>query len=115
MARANRQRSRNPALPFGSGDALLRNFVENAAIPTFVADPDGIVVYANRAFAELLGYEPHELAGLSLGDIIHPDEVPSARAQALELAARKTTATAPSGGICARTARRSGWSPRRRR
>ena len=41
-------------------------------------------------FAELLGYEPQELPGLSQSDIIHPDEVPSARAQALDLAARKT-------------------------
>jgi diguanylate cyclase (GGDEF)-like protein/PAS domain S-box-containing protein len=90
MAIAKRQKPSNPTLPFSSGGALLRNVVENAAIPTFVADPDGIVVYANRAFAELLGYEPQELPGLSQSDIIHPDEMPSARAQALDLAARKT-------------------------
>ena len=41
MAKAKRQKPGNPTLPFGSGGALLRNVVENAAIPTFVANPDG--------------------------------------------------------------------------
>ena len=91
MAKAKRQNSGNPTLPFGSGGALLRNVVENAAIPTFVANPDGTIVYANQAFAELLGYEPQELPGLDQSDIIHPDELASARAQALDLAAARKT------------------------
>ena len=90
MAKAKRQNSGNPTLPFGSGGALLRNVVENAAIPTFVANPDGTIVYANQAFAELLGYAPGELIGLGLKDLLHPDDAPAARAQSADLLAQRT-------------------------
>ena len=41
----------------------------------FVTDPGGRVVRANRAFANLLGSRPHELAGRRLSDLFagHPD------------------------------------------
>ena len=68
---------------------MLRNVVENAFVPTFLGNPDGEVVYANRAFAELLGYDPKELVGLSLKEIVHPDDALVARTQIDDLLAGK--------------------------
>jgi diguanylate cyclase (GGDEF)-like protein/PAS domain S-box-containing protein len=76
-------RSRN------DGGALVRNVVENAFVPTFLANAGGALVYANRAFASLLGYEPEELLGLNLKAIVHPEDAPAARAQMKDLLARR--------------------------
>ncbi|MBL8471532.1 MAG: PAS domain S-box protein [Rhodocyclaceae bacterium] len=36
-------------------------------------DPNGRVAYANRGFCRMLGYEPQELTGLALADLIDPN------------------------------------------
>ena len=41
--------------------------------------PDGRIIYASRVCAELLGYQPEELAGRDVYDAIHPDDVTSVR------------------------------------
>lgn len=38
-------------------------------------DENGLFVYVNRQFKELLGYEPHELIGKPATEIIHPDDI----------------------------------------
>ena len=40
-----------------------------------IADYEGRLVRVNPAFARFLGYEPDELAGSSLIDFVHPDDV----------------------------------------
>ena len=70
-----------PTFHFSSRGALLRNLVDNASVPTFVAKADGDLVYANRAFSNLLGYELSECVGLGVSRIIHPDDAASGRAQ----------------------------------
>jgi diguanylate cyclase (GGDEF)-like protein/PAS domain S-box-containing protein len=70
-----------PKFSFSSRAALLRNVVENAAVPTFVADTNGDLVYANRAFCDLLGYEPGGCIGLGIKEIVHPEDATSAAAQ----------------------------------
>ena len=40
-----------------------------------IADYEGRLVRVNPAFARVLGYEPDELAGRSLIDFVHPDDV----------------------------------------
>ena len=79
------------ALYFHEASALLRNFVENSAVPTFLAKADDALVYANRAFADLLGYEPSECIGLGISSIIHPDDAAAARAQIATVMQGKTT------------------------
>src|SRR5215475_13077922 len=68
--------------PFPGGHGLLRNVVENAVVPTFLADASNGIVYANKAFADLLGYEPAEVIGLGIDDFVHPDDRVQTRAQA---------------------------------
>ncbi len=58
---------------FGDGGAFLGNFVENAAIPTFLLDRDGRLVYANRAFLGLTGYAPDECVGEPFDMMVYPD------------------------------------------
>jgi PAS domain S-box-containing protein len=38
------------------------------------SEVDGRLIEANAAFARMLGYEPHELVGVSFFDLTHPDD-----------------------------------------
>jgi diguanylate cyclase (GGDEF)-like protein/PAS domain S-box-containing protein len=49
--------------------------------------PDGVVIDANAALGRLLGYPAADLAGRSLFDLTHPDDVPAARESCAALAA----------------------------
>ena len=89
MANASKEKPGLRTLSLHSDVALVRNVVENAFVPTFLADADGHLAYANRAFAELLGYRPEELVGFGFKEIVHPDDAPAARAQMTDLLARK--------------------------
>jgi PAS domain S-box-containing protein len=68
------------------GQALLHNFVENAAVPTFLTKADGDVFYANQAFCDLLEYAPNEIIGLGIDRIVHPDDAVQTRKQTAALA-----------------------------
>ena len=49
----------------GSADAVPRldEFFENAAVPMHLVDADGIIIGANRAELDLLGYSVDEYIG----------------------------------------------------
>jgi PAS domain S-box-containing protein len=66
-------------------DALLRNVVADSRIATFVATAGGELIYANRAFSEMLGYGPDECVGLRTEQLIHRDDAVSVRAHAAAL------------------------------
>ncbi|MBZ9797621.1 putative bifunctional diguanylate cyclase/phosphodiesterase [Mesorhizobium sp. ES1-4] len=70
---------------FGRGEAVLRNFVENATIPTFLFNTDGVIVYANRAGSHVLGYAAGECVGIHFTAIVHPDNLATARTQTEDL------------------------------
>jgi PAS domain S-box-containing protein len=55
-------------------DAQYRAVVNNAAEAIVVAQ-DGRVVFANPRAAEITGYAPEEMPGLTLRDLLHPDDV----------------------------------------
>src|SRR5271156_4605809 len=57
------------------GEQLFRSIFENAQIGISFFSVDGHVVFTNRAFQEMLGYNEAELDDLAKWDaIIHPDE-----------------------------------------
>src|SRR5271170_1540539 len=57
------------------GEQLFRSIFENAQIGISFFSVDGHVVFTNRAFQEMLGYNEAELDDLDKWDaIIHPDE-----------------------------------------
>lgn len=68
--------TRPPSLP--PTDALLD------LLPDMVCmvDEDGCILYANAAFEALLGYEPHEVLGRLVFDLMHPDDRAATRRQA---------------------------------
>lgn len=41
--------------------------------------PNANILFASDSVVDILGYEPHEVQGLSCFDFFHPDEVPFAR------------------------------------
>lgn len=68
---------------------------------------DGIVLEANGALAELLGYQPHELAGMSALDLVAEKERPmiTERLQSLDNATIETTLLTKDGTLIAVEAR----------
>ena len=91
MDNSKSPRSGAPTIDLGNANALLRNVVENSAVPTFLTKGDDVLVYANRAFADLLGYEQSECIGLGISSVIHPDDAVAARAQIAIVMQGKTT------------------------
>ena len=58
---------------FHHSEALLRNVMENAAVGMLLIGIEGHVLYANRAFGQMLGYDPINCVGLDMSRIVHPD------------------------------------------
>lgn len=54
-------------------EARLKEFLEGANDLIFSVKPDGQFLYANRAWERVLGYDRHDLSGLSLEDVIDTD------------------------------------------
>ena len=79
--------SGTPPFRFRNAGALLQNVVENAAVPTFLVETGGQLLYANNAFCSLLRYTPDEIVGLGIAQIVHPDDAEKTREQAAALAA----------------------------
>ncbi len=59
--------------------SMLARIVDNAAVGMVVSEMDGRMVYANRAFVELLGHSVDEDAGDNILDLIHDDDSAAAR------------------------------------
>lgn len=59
---------------FEQSDALLRKVMEGAAIGMTLVGVDGRMLYANRAYEAMLGYEPGACLGLYSGDMIFAED-----------------------------------------
>jgi PAS domain S-box-containing protein len=54
----------------------FRRAFEDAQTGVILVDPDGVILQANKAFCEMLGYSEKELIGLKPGsDLTYPDDV----------------------------------------
>lgn len=60
---------------------MLAGVVENAAVGMVVSEMSGRMVYANRAFSALLGYQIEDDGRQNILDIMHPDDTGIARLQ----------------------------------
>src|SRR5580704_9158489 len=66
---------KQPKETLREGEQLFQSIFENAQIGISFFSVDGHVVFTNRAFQEMLGYNEKELGDLDKWDtIIHPDE-----------------------------------------
>lgn len=58
-----------------ASDEYFRDWFDHAHDLIQIMRPDGLILYANRAWRKVLGYSESEIAGLSLQDIIHPSSL----------------------------------------
>jgi diguanylate cyclase (GGDEF)-like protein/PAS domain S-box-containing protein len=61
-------------------EARFRSLVQNASDVTMVVGADTVVSYVTPPVQRVLGWEPAELLGVELADLIHPEEADYARA-----------------------------------
>ncbi|HEY6317516.1 MAG TPA: EAL domain-containing protein [Acidimicrobiia bacterium] len=59
----------------------FRGAFEDAPIGMALTDRDGRLFRVNRALADMLGYQPHELRGMSVTDITHAEDREASRRQ----------------------------------
>jgi len=57
---------------------LYRELLVESPLAVVIHGPDGAVVEANQAFADMLGYTHTEALALSAEQVIHPDDRASA-------------------------------------
>ena len=85
MERARKDTTGN-VFQFRQSEALLRTVMENAAVGMALVGTDGRLIYANRAYAEMIGRERDECVGLGVADLVHPDDLARASEQLGRLA-----------------------------
>ncbi len=68
-------------------EARFRGAFEDAPIGMGLTDHDGRLFRVNRALADMLGYEPQQLRGMTVEEITHPDDREASRRQMLRVAA----------------------------
>lgn len=67
-------------------DPRFRAVFENTAVGLAILDVEGRLVRSNPALCEMLGYAEAELRGMTLGDLVHPEDAADDRAVLVELA-----------------------------
>jgi diguanylate cyclase (GGDEF)-like protein/PAS domain S-box-containing protein len=68
-----------PAGATTAAELSLRSAFDYAPIGMAVLTPDGVVITCNAALGELLRRAPESLAGTTLFEITHPDDLPQAQ------------------------------------
>ena len=74
-------------------EKYFRTLTENSLDILTVLNRDGMIIYESPSVKTVLGYEPAELAGTSIFECIHPDDLPRTRA------AFQATVAEPEQGI----------------
>ena len=94
MAQGTRMERAADAHPgTGDGDAF-RDFFEHLSDMALMADAQGGIVHANRAWETSLGWAPEQLGGRALSDFLHPEDVPALAAALREPGEAGATVTA---------------------
>src|SRR5579871_3635118 len=69
-----RRKTATSTFRFRKSAALLRTMMENAAIGMALVGIDGRVIYANRSWSTMFGYEPDACVGLGPSDVAQPED-----------------------------------------
>ena len=59
---------------FEQRNRKLESVIDNAAIGMFLVDESRAIVQVNEAFARMIDYRKHELVGMQVPEISHPDD-----------------------------------------
>ena len=70
-------------------EARFRSLVQNASDVTMVLGADTVVSYVTPPVQRVLGWDPAELLGVELADLVHPEEAAYARAFYAEIDGRR--------------------------
>jgi len=62
-------------------EAFYRSLIGNSLNGIALTDATGIINFAAPSVQNILGYEPEELVGTNIFTLVHPDDVPVARAR----------------------------------
>ncbi|HWA18571.1 MAG TPA: PAS domain S-box protein [Devosia sp.] len=68
------ERSDAQLFRFDQSGALLRKVMESAAVGMALVGADGRMIYANRAYETMLGYADDACLGLSVDDMLYPED-----------------------------------------
>ncbi len=58
-------------------EAYYRLLIENSPDIVTVLEADGTVRYASPTVQRVLGYAPEERVGTSIGELVHPEDLPA--------------------------------------
>jgi diguanylate cyclase (GGDEF)-like protein/PAS domain S-box-containing protein len=70
-------------------EARFRSLVQNASDVTMVLGADTVVSYVTPPVQRVLGWDPAELLGVQLADLVHPEEAAYARAFYAEMSGHR--------------------------
>lgn len=70
----SRERKQQVAQQVQENERFLRTITENSLDLIMVADADGVAQYVNPAVERVLGYEREEFVGLTVPELLHPDD-----------------------------------------
>ncbi len=90
-ATASVSRERAVTAELTLSERRFRSLVRNSSDVILILAHDGTITYQSEAVKRVLGYDPDARLGLSLFDIIHPDDLAAARATFRELHLDPTT------------------------
>ena len=68
------QQQESMQIALAESEAQFRLLAENSSDMISKHDPDGIFLYVSPACTSILGYEPEELIGASIAQLIHPED-----------------------------------------
>jgi diguanylate cyclase (GGDEF)-like protein/PAS domain S-box-containing protein len=75
------------ASEIAENSASIRQLFDAAPIGISRLGVDGRLLEVNRAYGEIMGFDPHEMVGMSLFDLTHPDDLAATSAALSRLAA----------------------------
>src|SRR4051794_12615893 len=57
------------------GPDFYEALVEGSSECQCAFDADGVIVFASSSSVKVLGWEPHDLVGRNVADLLHPDDL----------------------------------------
>jgi diguanylate cyclase (GGDEF)-like protein/PAS domain S-box-containing protein len=68
----------------GLARTRARALLQRSAEGVLIVEPGGRIAFVGPAASELLGWDPHELVGMAVLDLVHPEDTATKRARMVE-------------------------------